>query len=158
MKTVKEILIFLISIIIVTTLFGCSGQKDTNDIDIVDLSDQLLKGAEFEDELSAVDDTTVKKLYNIDNYVKASVYISSGATAEEIALFEFENKETTEDGMKKATDRIEEQKSDFESYIPKEIPKLDNAVIRQSGRYLLVCVSNSDKAEEIITQYIKKTE
>lgn len=154
MKTIKKILLFLLSLTIITTLFGCSAQKDTTDIDIGYLSNKLIEKAEFEDELNAVDDTTIKKLYNIDDYVKASVYLSSGATAEEIAVFEFDSKDTAADGLKKAQARIEEQKTDFESYIPKEIPKLDSAVVKQSGKYVIVCVSNSNTAEKIITQYI----
>lgn len=156
MKTKRKILIFLLNIIMITTLFGCSSQNGTADIDIGNLSSELLEKAEFEDDLNAVDDNTVKKLYKIDDYVKASVYLGSGATAEEIAVFEFDSKEIAEDGLKKAQARIEEQKTDFESYIPKEIPKLDSAVVKQSGKYVIVCVSNSSKAETIITQYISE--
>ncbi|MGN1080988.1 MAG: DUF4358 domain-containing protein [Acutalibacteraceae bacterium] len=154
METIKKALLFVLSITIIATLFGCSAQNDTTDIDIGYLSNELLEKAEFEDELNAIDDTTIKKLYNIDDYVKASVYLSSGATAEEIAVFEFDSKDTAADGLKKAQVRIEEQKTDFESYIPKEIPKLDRAVVKQSGKYVIVCVSNSNTAEKIITQYI----
>lgn len=154
MKTIKKALLFLLSITIIITLFGCSAPNDTTDIDIGYLSNELLEKAEFEDELNAVDDATIKKLYNIDDYVKASVYLSSGATAEEIAVFEFDSKDTATDGLKKAQARIEEQKTDFESYIPKEIPKLDSAVVKQLGKYVIVCVSNSNRAEKIITQYI----
>ncbi len=138
----------------IATLFGCSAQNDTTDIDMEHLSSELLKNAEFEDELSAVDDMIIKKLYNIDNCVAAKVYISSGATAEEIAVFEFDNRETAADGLKKAKIRIGEQKENFESYIPKEMQKLDNAVVKQSGKYVIVCVSNGNKAKKIITQYI----
>lgn len=145
---------FLLSMIMIAILFGCSDQNDAANMDIAQLSNELLDKAEFEDELSAVDGATIKKLYDIDNYVKASVYLSSGATAEEIAVFEFDSKDAAADGLKKAQVRIEEQKTDFESYIPKEIPKLDSAVVKQSGNYVIVCVSNSDKAEKIIKQYI----
>lgn len=154
MKTLKKTLIIILSITMLTMLFGCSAQNKTADIDIIKLCSELLDKAEFEDELSAVDEKTVKKLYNINDYVKAEVYISSGATAEEIALFEFENEKAAADGIEKAQSRIDEQKVDFESYIPKEILKLDNVVIKQSGKYVIVCVSNGSKAEKIITQYI----
>lgn len=154
MKIIRKISLFLLSIVMITTLFGCSVQNDMTEIDIGDLSSELLERAEFEDELSAINDTTIKKLYNIDNYTKAVVYISSGATAEEIAVFEFDSKETAADGLKKALVRIEEQKAGFESYIPREIQKLDNAVVKQSGEYVIICISNNNEAEKIITQYI----
>lgn len=154
MKTLKRIFLVLLSILTVTTLFGCSAPNNAINIDIDALSTELLKKAEFEDELNIIDDNMVKKLYNVDNYVKASVYLGSGATAEEIAVFEFDSEKTAADGLEKAKIRIEEQKSGFESYIPKEIPKLDNAVVKQSGKYVIVCVSNGNMAEKIIAQYI----
>lgn len=153
-KKIKKTVVFLLSITIMITLVGCSAKNDVTDIDITDLSNELLENAEFEDELSAVDDTIIQKLYNIDDYVNASVYLSSGATAEEIAVFEFDSEDNAKDALEKIQTRIEEQKVDFELYIPKEIPKLDNAVVRQAGPYVIACVSNGSKAETIITQYI----
>lgn len=154
MKTRKKTLLFLLSLTMIITLFGCSAENNTVAIDIGCLSRELLEKTEFEDELNAVDDAVIKKLYDINNYVAAEVYASSGATAEEIAVFEFDSKETATEGLKKAQARMEEQKTDFESYIPKEVQKLDNAVVKQVGRYVIVCVSNSNEAERIITQYI----
>lgn len=156
MKATNKALIFLLSITMIITLIGCSAKNDTIDIDISYLSNKLLENVEFEDDLNAADDNTVKKLYNINNYVNASVYIGSGATAEEIAVFEFDSKKAAQDGMKMAQNRIEEQKADFESYIPKEVQKLNNAVVKQLGKYVIVCVSNSSEAEKIITQYISE--
>lgn len=93
----------------------------------------------------------MKKLYNVGNYIKTLVYLSNSATAEEIAVFEFDSKETATDGLKKPQIKIEEQKADFELYIP----KLNSAVIKQSSKYVIVCVSNSNKTEKTNTQYIK---
>lgn len=153
MKIMKKILLFLLSITI-CTFFGCSAQKNTTDIDIDSLCNELLEKAEFEDTLSAVDDTIIQKLYNTDPYIHASLYLSSGATAEEIAVFEFDSTDTAAAGLKQAQARIEKQKADFELYIPKEIRKLNQAVVKQANQYVIVCVSNSSKAETIITNYI----
>ena len=49
--------------------------------------------------------------------------------------------------------RIQEQKESFESYIPKEVKKLDNAVIKRSGKYLAVCVADGKEAGEILSKY-----
>lgn len=154
MKALKKIFLILLSVAMIATMIGCSAKEEIIDMDIDSLCNELLDKAEFEDELSAIDDAMIKKLYNIDDYVKAVVYISSGATAEEIAIFEFDSEVAAADGLEKAQVRVEDQKADFESYIPKEIPKLENAVIKQSGKYVIVCVSSGNQAEKIITQYI----
>lgn len=144
----------MLSLIMMAAMSGCSGKEEITVLDISSLTSELLEQAEFEDELSPVDDEVIKKLYDIEDYVNASVYLSSGATAEEIAVFEFDGRDTAAAGLKKAQERVEEQRTDFESYIPKEIPKLDRAVVKQEGNYVIVCVSNSGKAEEIITKWI----
>ena len=156
MKTFKKTLSIALSIIMSAMLFGCSSQEDTVCIDIDALSGELLEKAEFEDELSPIDDTMIKKLYNIEDYVKAKVYISSGATAEEIAVFEFDGTQAAKAGLDNAEIRIQERRIDFESYIPKEVKKLDNAIANRFGKYVIVCVSNGNKAEKIITQYISE--
>ena len=99
-------------------------------------------------------DEVIKMLYGINDYAQAQVYISSGATAEEIAVFEFSDTNTATNGFQMAQNRLEEQKEDFESYIPKEIRKLDRAVVLKVGKYVVVCVSNGDTAEKIITQFL----
>ena len=57
-----------------------------------------------------------------------------------------------EKGLKKAQERIASQKEAFAAYIPKEVKKLDDAVVEQFGQYVVVCVSNSREAETIITK------
>lgn len=158
MKARKEVKLILILLVIITVFSGCSGKDDAADmtgIDISSLGSELLEKAEFEDELNLVDDAMVKKLYHIEEFTEAQVYIGSGATAEEIAIFEFDSGKAAAEGLKAAEDRLEEQKENFASYVPKELQKLDNAVVKQAGNYLVVCVSNGDEAEKIIKSYIK---
>lgn len=152
MKMTKKILIFILTIVM---LSGCAG-KGNLEIDINSLCNELLDKGDFEDELSSIDGDVIKQLYDIDDYSEAQVYISSGATAEEIAVFKFDNQESAQEGLKKAQNRIEEQKQGFESYIPKEVKKLDDALIERYDSYVIVCVSNSDEAEKIVNQYVKK--
>lgn len=153
MKTMIKITTILLVAMVTIMTFGC-GKEEVADIDIDRLCSELLEQAEFEDELSQVDDEVIKMLYGINDYAQAQVYISSGATAEEIAVFEFSDTNTATNGFQMAQNRLEEQKEDFESYIPKEIRKLDRAVVLKVGKYVVVCVSNGDTAEKIITQFL----
>lgn len=152
MRMLKRAAVFLMISMMLVLLAGCSGKESIVTIDIVSLSNELLQNAAFGDELNAADDEVIKKLYDIDDYEKAQVYISSGATAEEIAVFEFSRKEMAEKGLKKAQEKIASQKEAFATYIPKEVKKLDDAVVEQFGQYVVVCVSNSREAETIITK------
>lgn len=127
------------------------NQGDSGDLNAV--AEDLLKNAGFADELNQADAAVVEKLYGISNAKEAVVYISSGATAEEIALFSFETEADAEQAQELAEARIQEQKESFESYIPEEVKKLDNAVIRRSGSRLGVCVADGKAAEEILSKY-----
>lgn len=133
-----------------------STENSVNQGDGADLgavAEELLKNAGFVDELNQADAATVEKLYGISGAKEAVVYISSGATAEEIALFSFETEKEAEQAEELAKARIDEQKESFESYVPEEVKKLDNAVIRRLGSRLAVCVADGDAAEEILSKY-----
>lgn len=156
MKTTGKMKVLLFMAIMILLLPGCAGKEEDFTVDIRSLGQELLEKAAFEDELNPVDDNVIKMLYNIDAYRDAGVYISSGATAEEIAVFEFQNKAAAEKGLENALERISNQKETFKSYIPKEVKKLEDTVIRQYGQYVVVCVSNSSEAEKVVEKYFNK--
>lgn len=153
MHTIRKITVFLFIIAVCGVFFGCSEKEFSESTDIELLANDLLENLQFEDELNLADDSVVEKLYGFENYEKAVVYISSGATAEEIAVFEFSDKNTAQEALEKVKNRVLEQKEDYKTYIPKEAAKLDNAVINQTGRYIVLCVSNDGNAFEIISKY-----
>lgn len=141
----------IIKLILVLLLFtGCSSKN----INIEQLSNELIDNLNFEDELIKIDDNTIKKIYNIDNFINSYVYISSGATAEEIAIFEFANENEAKENIPNVEERITIQKDSFASYIPKEVKKLDNAIVKQYSKYLIVCITDDDSAQNIIKKYI----
>lgn len=133
-------------------LAACGDEK--KDIDINALAGELLEKVEFVDELSQVDQETAERLYNIKDAVAQSVYIGSGATAEEIAVFELKDEAAAIDAKDAALQRMKEQKESFETYIPQEVEKLDQAIVKVSGKYLIVCVSNGNTANKIIESYV----
>lgn len=146
----KKILIFIGMIAIIT---GCSAQ--TQEIDIEMLAKELLENVTFEDELTAVEQAMGSKIYEVEDDVKNIVYISSGATSEEIALFEFQNEEAAKTGYEKAKDRVERQKENYATYIPEEVSRLDQAIIEKYGKYVILCITNDQSAEQIIQKYIQ---
>lgn len=149
----KKIKIFGAALIFTLLISGCASQQKA--ISTKELSDSLLKNVTFQDELTLANKETVEKLYNIQDMVSSYVYISSGASAEEIAAFEFKNEKSAKQAITKVEARLSEQKDSFESYIPSELRKLENAVVKQAGCYLVVCVSDGEDAEKIIENHMK---
>lgn len=130
-----------------------SAQKDGKQADAGEIGKKLAEALTFEDELTLADEDMAEMLYGIDTAAQSSVYISSGATAEEIAVFEFETDQDCKEAVALAEQRVEDQKEAFASYVPKEVKRLDGAVVKQYGRFLAVCVCDDGrKAEELLTE------
>lgn len=154
----KEMLIIIIIVVIVVidaVILFTNNKKDIT-IDINKLAEDIIQNIKFEDELNKVDKETANKLYDINNAVSQIVYMSSGATAEEIAIFEFEDEENCKKALEKANNRIEGQKQSFKDYMPKEMKKLEDAIIINKNKYLIVCITdNQEDIEKIVNKYIK---
>ena len=149
----KKIMSSFLLLVIIISLTACKGTNEK--MDITELATDLINNVEFEDEMTNADDGIVTMLYNIDFAVNQQIYISSGATAEEIAVFELKDDKDADKAYENATQRIADQKDAFENYIPKEVQKLNSAIVKNSGNYVIVCVSDDDKAKDIISKYTK---
>lgn len=142
-------------ILIVAGVLLVNGGKEVK-IDIKEFANDIIENVDFEDELNVIDEKTVTMMYDIDNALNEVVYMGSGATAEEFAIFEFEDRQGSKEALEKAKVRIEDQKLSFKDYMPKEMKKLDNAILINKGNYLIVCVTDDQEgAEKILDKYIK---
>lgn len=150
MRSVAVLTVLMLSVPVLT---GCGGTEKNYEVDVQALGSELLEKAEFEDELNPAADKVIQKLYGMENYAEACVYIGTGATPEEIAVFRFETGEDAAEGLRKAQERVEEQKTDYESYLPGEVKKLQDAVVRRYGQYVVVCVSDGETAERVLDTY-----
>jgi len=151
-KLMKETLVLtLVGAFVIGGLTGCQKADDVV-IDINVLSDKLFNDITYEDELSQVDYDLV---YDMDD-VKVSdsiVYVGSGATAEEIAVITCESKEDAKKALEALNERVEDQKESFKDYVPKELEKLEEAVVIQKGNSVILSISNeSQKAKDIISK------
>lgn len=148
----KKLLMVLISLCL---LWGCSNQ-DSVVIDLASLGKQMQEEIAFDDELNLLSTDMIPALYGIDNAVEAYVYMGSQATAEEIALFKFANAEDASAGKATLEDHLEKQKQDYANYIPEEVARIEKAVLRQEGNYVLLCVSYDEGVNDIIDKNIQK--
>lgn len=133
---------------------GCSKKKEYN-YDVKELAGALKSGIEFKDEMSELQDDMFEYLYEIDVAAieEKAVYISTGATAEEIAVIKAVDGEKAEEVRKGLEQRVEDQKESFESYIPEEMVKLNDPVLETKGNYIILCISdNNARAKEIIEE------
>ncbi len=136
-------------------LTACSGSK--GDFDVNALGNDLNTKIAYADTLGQMDIDTASMFLNLSdvNVVKASIFEGSGGTAEEIVVLECASDADAAKAEQVLKDRVSEQIESFTDYVPEELTKLNAAVIKTSGKYAVLSVSdNPDEAKKLIDQYM----
>ena len=141
-----------------TTVGGNGDSKEALKINVTDMANELKNGLTFEDSLSELDTNVALTYYGIDadKVKKSVVVVSTGATAEEIAVFEAADQSSADAVKSACEDRKAKQTTSYADYKPSETSRLDKAIIKEDGNYVVYCVTDdTDKANEIIDKYFK---
>lgn len=138
---------------------GNSTQETTSfapvELNITEISQSILDSGVFADELSQVDSSYSEMLMNItkEEYVSAMIYMGSGATAERLILFEAADNTAAAALEEKCASHVKEQTEAYAGYLPAEVDKLEHAILKTSGKYVILCVAEDySKAEEMIQE------
>ena len=135
---------------------GCSDGGAGKSVDVQQVADGLIQSVRFKDQMSSLKQETAVKIYGMEagDVVKAGVYESTGATAEEVAAFEAKDAAAAGRVKEKVGERIEAQKAGFKDYQPAEMTKLEDPVVVAKGSYVILCVSDDNAgAQKVIDGY-----
>lgn len=145
----KQLKVVFSLLLVALLLAGC-GTKDTKNVDAAKAADDLKSALTFQDELSEATQELRDRTYGIsaDDVVSGKLYLSSGATAEEIAVFEAKDDAAAERLLAAAKERVEAQKTAFEDYAPAEMTKLNNAVVERNGKIVALCIADDSSAAQ----------
>jgi hypothetical protein len=148
--------VLLLLFVAVMVFPGCGSQPE-NDIilNVEECADTLLEAIDFQDTLTALEEQMIAAIYRIsaEDIIKQKVYVSTGATAEEIAVFEATDADAAQRVEAAVWDRVAGQKVGFEDYLPAELPKLEDPFLLVKGRYVIFCVSDH---KETVKAELKK--
>ena len=133
--------------VVCMALPGCSKPAAKITLDVDECADMLLETIAFQDILTAVSDEMAATLYQISEQdaIKQKVYVSSGATAEEIAVFEAADTDAAKRIEKAVLQRVAEQQASFKDYLPAELPKLNDPFILVRDKYVILCISDDNE-------------
>lgn len=157
----KKIWILLIIVVIIAMVLGIVFiQKNKKDIqiNIQDLANRIVGSASFEDQLAQADSEMVMNDYTFtsDEINDLVSYQGSGATSEELVILQVKDKSKINSVKEKINTRLSERREAFESYLPKEVGKIDNNILRVEGNYIILCIANdTNTVNKIINEYIK---
>ena len=152
----KQLLWILVLLLLFTA--GCSKQNASVKMDVDGVAGKIMKEVTFKDQMSEIKQKTALSSYGLDSkdVVKAKVYESTGATAEEVAVFEGKDEKSASVIKEAAMKRIENQKESYKGYVPKELEKLKKPLVEVKGKYVILCVADdTSPAKKVINESIK---
>lgn len=152
----KKLVSLVATMAMASVIFTGCGSKAAS-FDVKSLGSDLRTQITYDDELTELDLDMAGMFLNLSgiDIVNASIYESSGATAEEIVILECSSADEAKKADAMMKERVAEQKESFVDYVPEEIPKLDAAIIKVNGNYAVLSVSGDAKAASgIIDKYL----
>ena len=144
-------------LVIALTACGNAAEEQNQGFETGDVQ-ALVEGGVFSEELEELDADVAFALYHLGDYglerevlVEAAVVRSAGATCEEAAVLIFADGNAAERAEDALEDYLEGQIESNANYRPNEIPKLENAILEEQAKsVVLVIAQNTEKAQEIL--------
>ena len=113
----------------------------------------LLEGGSFDDQLSETDQQAAMTVLGLDpeQVDQCTAYMGTGATPEEVAVIRATDASAAKEVAQDLDAHLQQLESDYASYAPDEVPKIQKAVVEVKGRTVVLCVSaDSQQAEKLL--------
>lgn len=151
MKQLKK-LIFIPILVLVLLASSCSGGSTKPS---QTLADEILQSVEFEAPLTQMESGDAQSLYGFDEgEAQVLAYVSSGAFTDELAIIT-PISITPAAAKENILSRQKVLISDYSSYRPQEVSKLENMVLLKDADRLILCFSNDVNAAGKIKDLLK---
>lgn len=148
----KKLSAVIIAVIIAFSLFGCTKNKKA-DYDADKIAAALCSELEFDEQLEKSTPEIACSYYGTDSELceKIAFYVGSGATADEIAVFNCVDSDAREKVSEAVNSRIEYLRDGYSSYGPQEVPKINSAAVITRDNTVILCIcKNPENAESIV--------
>ena len=158
---VRKIMMLLVGVLAMCSLAGCGG-SDSQEIiqpDVYTLSGMLTDGIRFEDSVEKISLDRALKYYGIDNSMvnAGEVMMSTGATAEELAVFEAASASSASAILDKLTVRRDDMIRMYINDKSSEVARLDKAVLYIHGNFVVYVVcDDSEGVLKIVREYLEQ--
>ena len=159
MKYSSRLLSLTLSLLLVFLLCACgnSGTADSKEaVDVHELAADIVATGVFTDVQTENTNGQALSVYGLeeDTVSDYSVYFSSMATPEEVAIFRVSSPEQASAVTEACKARQSSQVQSYESYAPDQVEKLSNAMIGASGDLVYYIVSkNNDTVKKVLQDY-----
>lgn len=147
---------YVLNIVLAMLLCSACGSDSSKAVDTAALASSLLNDISYDEQLVQLDKEDITNYIDLEDNVEVQMYMSSGSTAEEVAVFTAKDKEGARRQKENVQSFLDDQRDSFSSYIPQEAKRIEDAVLVAEGNYVILCVSgHSEEAQVIIDQALK---
>lgn len=139
---------FVSSILILLLLIGCNNNK----INIIDKANELITELNLKDVVVEIESNSIEDFFYLDDGTLeyGIFYISNINTSDMVGIFKAKNNDELENNIKEYLENVKVKNI---NYFPKEVEKLNNAIIKEKSGYVYLIVSNDqNKALDIINK------
>lgn len=156
----KRIITGIVVILCFIFYSGCSSSNSVEiNIDMQALQSKIESAGLFSDTLERITKESVLSsvLFLTPGNIETSMlYMGSGYTGEEYALFICVSEEAAKQLTEELMTRVDTQKAIYADYAPDAIPRLNNALIKQQGKYVVYVVADKHaQALKIVEENFK---
>lgn len=133
---------------------GAAGNED-DEPDITLLTDNLLNNVAYDCKLEQVDaGVTFPNKLKSGSYIE--MYMGDGTHADLLIVIKSTDKASADADRKSVESYLEDSRDSYRDYIPEEAQKVSNAIVSQSGQYVVACVTaDTDTAKNLIKEAFK---
>ncbi len=138
------------------SLCACGGRADA-ELDGEALLKELLSSDAFSQTLDELPSGKAEVFYSIpaDKLSAAAMYHAPGVSKEQAAVFTAADETAAREIVTILQGLLEEWIESDRSYAPAEVPKMEKAILRQSGDKVILVVANApDTASRIVDKYL----
>jgi len=151
-NNMKKIVSVIICCAMLLSLAACGSSKSNEKtLDMSSFTSKVMSTVKYDDELIALSEKVVDKYYDLsfDGLEEYTIYVSgSAATTNELAVFKCSGSSAIEAAKTSVEKRLSEQNELYASYLPAEVYRLENALVKTNGNYLLLSVSDDNETVE----------
>lgn len=133
------------------------GSAEPKEVDTKDLAAKLISDGVYTETPEIIPSDEIEYYMEVEEGVEGIMYMSGGTTGEEVAVFTAPNEEAAIAMKANVEEFLADQSSEMGAYDPKVVQRIENAVLEQNGKYVILCVSDdSAKAQKIIEEAFGK--
>lgn len=142
----KKISAFIAALALVFCFGGCT--KEAINYNANSAADALNASLTFGETLEKSTSDAAYSIYGIDPALcsDAAIYVGSGATADEIAVFNCIDENAVNTVLEAVNARIEYLIEGYSSYGPDQVPKIEAASVITSAETVIMCICDNPEA------------